>query len=374
MYTGETIQLRPVFQQIADKLNVGLSLTRDEIEYLLKISDRDTRDQLFALARKTRNQHFGNRIFLYGFLYFSTYCRNNCQFCNYRAANTTLSRYRKSPKEILAVATEMADSGVHLIDLTMGEDPELYIEESDSYNDLLQTIAAVQKSTGLPVMISPGALSDKTLTQMAQVGASWFACYQETHNEQHFNYLRRGQDYSSRLAKKLHARSAGMLIEEGILLGTGETIQDLTSSLLWMKENAVDQVRAMTFVAPEDSPIEKAASSTIVPEQIVIAVMRLLMPDSLIPASLDVDGLDGLASRLNAGANVITSIVPPDKGLAGVANLSLDIEDNKRTRNQIEPILKDCQLRAASASGYKKWIENRQKFHLDRKRSMETSF
>lgn len=47
--------------------------------------------------------------------------------------------------------------------------------------------------------------------------------------------------------------------------------------------------------------------------------MRLLFPDKLIPASLDVDGISGLELRLMAGANVVTSIIPPNEGLAGVA-------------------------------------------------------
>ncbi|WP_347488174.1 hypothetical protein [Desulfoscipio sp. XC116] len=30
-----------------------------------------------------REKHFSNQIFLYGFIYFSTWCRNNnCSFCN----------------------------------------------------------------------------------------------------------------------------------------------------------------------------------------------------------------------------------------------------------------------------------------------------
>ena len=46
-------------------------------------------------------------------------------------------------------------------------------------------------------------------------------------------------------------------------------------------------------------------------ELLTIAAMRLAMPDRFIPASLDVDGIAGLERRLRAGANVVTSIVPP---------------------------------------------------------------
>ena len=49
-------------------------------------------------------------------------------------------------------------------------------------------------------------------------------------------------------------------------------------------------------------------------EMVTFATMRLVMPDRLIPASLDIDGIAGLERRLRAGANVVTSIVPPDRG------------------------------------------------------------
>ena len=84
--------------------------------------------------------------------------------------------------------------------------------------------------------------------------------------------------------------------------------------------------------------------------------MRLAMPHALIPASLDVDGLDGLKERLDAGANVVTSIVPPEKGLAGVAHSTLDIEDSRRNLDHILPVLTGCGLEPATAGQYRDWV------------------
>ena len=80
--------------------------------------------------------------------------------------------------------------------------------------------------------------------------------------------------------------------------------------------------------------------------------MRLALPDRLIPASLDVDGLSGLKQRLDAGANVITSLVPPGQGLAGVAQSSLDIEEGNRTAGSARRILEENELRAATLEEY----------------------
>ncbi len=76
----------------------------------------------------------------------------------------------------------------------------------------------------------------------------------------------------------------------------------------------------------------------------MIALMRLVFPGKLIPASLDVEGLAGLKRRLEAGANVVTSIVPPQQGLAGVAQSFLDIDNAHRTTDSVLSVLKNCSL------------------------------
>lgn len=344
------------------------ALGRDEIKFLLGLSDPDQIKQLFKTARQVREAHFGNQVFLYGFLYFSTYCRNACSFCQYRKSNTDLPRYRKTPNQILAAAMEMADTGVHLIDLTMGEDPQFYrpdaMESSNpsgtGFEQIVKIVQIIQKQTRTPVMISAGTLPKKVLSNLSDAGASWYACYQETHSPDLYKQLRPGQDFEKRLRQKAVAKNLGMLVEEGILTGVGETLDDIVGSILWMKDFDVDQARVMTFVPQPDTPMGDIIAQDSLTEQIIIAVMRLALPDRLIPASLDVDGLSGLKARLDAGANVVTSIVPPHKGLAGVANHSLDIDDSRRTLDQIIPVLTSSGLAPASREEYNSWVKKRQ--------------
>jgi len=349
--------------EVLKSLKSHHSAGRDEIKFLLGLTDPEKRALLYKAARDVRSDFFGNRIFLYGFLYFSTHCRNDCNFCQYRKSNTSLIRYRKTEKEILSASMEMARAGVHLIDLTMGEDPDLYSSGELGISRLVNMVRHVRKSTGLPLMISPGTVPDHALKDLADAGATWYACYQETHNKKRYQTLRQGQGFSQRIHKKTNAKHLGMLIEEGILTGVGETLDDLADSILWMKEFGVDQARVMTFVPQPETPMADVIPQNSLKEQVIISVIRLLLPDLLIPASLDVDGLSGLEARLNAGANVVTSIVPPHKGLSGVANQSLDIDESRRTCDVILPVLTSCGLTSASPREYMDWVSNRQEFH-----------
>lgn len=344
---------------LLERLTDGHCAGKYEIKYLLSLTDPRETSLVFKTARKIRARHFGHRIFLYGFLYFSTFCRNDCRFCQYRQSNKIIPRYRKTRSQILAAAREMADAGVHLIDLTMGEDPEIYASNKSGFEQFADMVESVRAETGLPVMISPGALPDTVIAKLAQAGVTWYALYQETHNESLYKILRQGQSFKKRLAKKHLAKHLGMLIEEGILTGVGETPDDLADSIIRMRDFRADQARVMTFVPQEETPMHNTMPQDSLLELLIIAVMRLVLQDRLIPASLDVDGLDGLKARLDAGANVVTSIVPPQKGLAGVANHSLDIEDSRRTLDHILPVVKTCGLEPAEAADYNAWIASR---------------
>ena len=341
-------------------------LSRQEIACLLESCPGQETDSLFKTARQLREKYFDNKIFLYGFVYNSTHCRNNCRFCYYRKDNTQSPRYSKSRTEILDISCKLAESGVHLIDLTMGESISLHENNVDQVQKLGSIISDIKNQTHLPVMVSPGVLPGWALRQMADFGADFYACYQETHNPELFSKLRTGQSFSERLAVKQKAAEFNILIEEGILCGIGETLEDVIDSFYVMKTLNIDQTRVMGFVPQMGTPMENHPMADIKMELIILAVLRLIFPDRLIPASLDVEGVSGLAKRLDAGANVVTSIVPAGKGLAGVAQNSLDIEDSRRTVAQVEKILLSCEdYEIARPDAYKAWIKQRKKDRLN---------
>ncbi|MDR1159220.1 MAG: methylornithine synthase PylB [Syntrophomonadaceae bacterium] len=344
--------------EILKKIWARVELSRPEIEFLLNQRAPQNTDKIFAGARAMRKIFFGSKVFLYGFVYFSTYCRNDCLFCYYRKSNWQPPRYRKSLEQIVETAICLKNSGVHLIDLTMGEDA-FYINHPEK---LINIVKNVKDATGLTIMVSPGLVEAGLIDRLAAAGAEWLALYQETHNELLFNEIRINQDYQKRYQLKKYAQSQGMLVEEGILNGIGNDIMDIVDSLAVMKNLGAAQVRIMTFIPQSGTPMEYKANygrDNSTPEFLTIAVMRLLFPHLLIPASLDIDGLKGLEKRLNSGANVITSIIPPGRGYNGVASAYSDIDEGLRTVEGIQRTLNKCGLEKASAEEYKEWVKSK---------------
>lgn len=346
-------------EAIIEKAAQCRPIAPQDILYLLQLTQPAERELLYQAARMVRQKFFDNKVFLYGFVYFSTYCRNVCTFCYYRKSNSHCQRYRKSSREIADIAGALAESGVHLIDLTMGEDPQYLSNGRAGYRQLIEVVSKVKQQTGLPIMISPGVVPKDILRQLHKAGADWYACYQETHNRELYGRLRLNQEYDERWSVKVFAKTIGMLVEEGLLVGVGDCVQDAVHSLREMSKLGADQVRTMSFVPQPGTPLYSRAAVNTQYELNMIAVMRLLLPDKLIPASLDVEGIHGLKQRLDAGANVVTSIIPPDAGLAGVSQSTLDISEGYRTVQGVTPILQACGLMPATQQEYATWLNER---------------
>jgi methylornithine synthase len=325
-----------------------------EVEQLLALPGPQAAEPLFAAAREQRRRHFGDAVFLYGFVYYSTYCRNSCAFCYYRAENATSPRYRKDVEEVVTICRALADSGVNLLDLTLGEDPWLF--DGDDFSPLIDVVTAVHTATGLPIMVSPGVLPLRALAQLRRVGAVFYAVYQETHTPQLFARLRLGQDFEERAQARRDAHAVGLFVEDGLLTGVGDGPADRARSLLAMQAAGDQQVRVMTLVPQPGTPLAGLAPSGSWHEVLTIAVMRLLMPERLIPASLDVEGIEGLERRLDAGANVVTSLVPPRSGLCGVAHPEFEVEEGLRTVAAVRPRLAELGLGQGSRVEFAAWL------------------
>ncbi len=345
---------RRLLVNILDKAQSGGQLSYQDTLFLLSLEDDEAIKKVMAAARKIRDKYFGNNIFVYGFIYFSTFCQNHCSFCYYRKTNQLSPRYRKSLEEIVDIAVRLAESGIHLIDLTMGEDPEII--RAGKFEILFEMIMRVKDATGLPVMISPGVVPVEVLEKFSNLGVDWYALYQETHNQVLYKKLRVGQSFRERADRRAAALDYGMLVEDGMLLGVGETTGDRAASILNMKDQGVQQARVMSLVPQAQTPMASRKAIPRVQEALSIAVMRIIMPDKLIPASLDVDGIKGLKMRLEAGANVVTSIIPPSASLAGVSQSTLDIDEGLRTVPEVKKILSGMGLRVADSGDYIKWI------------------
>lgn len=327
----------------------GARLSDGDLEKLLAIESEEELEKLYCTARKVRDHFFGNRVFLNCFIYFSTYCKNQCAFCYYNCKND-IKRYRLTREDIKETCKVLKGAGFHMIDLTMGEDP-YYYDKPDRFVELVRT---VKEELDLPIMISPGVMSNETLLKARENGANYFALYQETYDREHYAKLRVGQSFEGRVNARRFAKENGYCVEDGLLTGIGNDIESTVLSLRGMEANNPDMVRVMTFIPQEGTPLEETPQNSNLSELKIIAVLRLLFPDRLIPASLDLEGIDGMVYRLNAGANIVTSILPPNSELDGVANYDRGLEERDRDIKSVILRLESMGMVPASQADFEK--------------------
>lgn len=349
---------------IAERLADGGEATDAELAALITAEGPD-REAVFEAARRVRDREFGKRTFLYGFVYFSTYCRNECSFCYYRRSNG-IERYRKSKDEIVDLARSIRADGINLADLTMGEDPYMI---RNGYENFLDIVSAIRDETGLNIMASPGAVPEAEFPKLRDAGADICACYQETYNRRLFAERRIGQDFDYRMNQKIWPMRCGMLAEDGMMVGIGETVQDRVDTIRRMASMGCDQIRAMTFVPQAGTPMEGSGTVDTVNELLCMAAMRLLRHDAFIPATLDVEGIAGMEARLDAGASTVTSIIPAASHLAGVAQSEMDIEDGHRCADYVTSRLRAMGREPATASDLRREFDRRKRRLADRTRS-----
>jgi methylornithine synthase len=314
----------------------GFQLSDDDLRALLSLESKDELEKLYRTARKVRDHYFGKKVFLNCFIYFSTYCKNQCSFCYYNCKNE-IDRYRLTKEEIKETCRDLKGAGFHMIDLTMGEDPYFY-DDPDRFIELVQI---VKEELNLPIMISPGVIDNSTLLKARKKGANFLALYQETYDVELYHKLRVGQSFEGRINARRFAKEHGYHIEDGILTGVGNSIESTILSLRGMKANNPDMVRVMTFLPQAGTPLAGFKEKSTLSEMKIIAVLRLMFPKCLIPASLDLEGIDGMGARLNAGANIVTSILPPHSKLEGVANYDRTLQERDR---DIKSVIKRLEI------------------------------
>ena len=262
---------------ITDAINrvIDRDYGTQDVEALLTAEGHDL-EELLSAAREVRDRRFGNRVFTYGFAYFSTHCRNDCAFCYYRASNGSTGRYRKGPDEVVDLACRLRDSGVDLIDLTMGEDDHM---RSNGFERFLDLVSRVDEAVDIGIMASPGTVPRELMRPLREAGADWLACYQETYDRGLFERIRPGQSFDVRRDQKTWAHEAGLLSEDGMMVGIGEDPSSRVMSVMEMGSLGCDQVRAMAFVPQRGTPMSSMVP--VVPgssydEILSIATMRMM--------------------------------------------------------------------------------------------------
>lgn len=178
-----------LIDEIIAKAKKEKGLTHREASMLLACDIPEKNEEIYKLARKIKNDYYGNRVVLFAPLYLSNYCVNGCVYCPYHKKNTHIPRKKLTQEEIKQEVIALQDMGHKRLAIESGEDPVNnpieYILES------IKTIYSVKHKNGAirRVNVNIAATSVENYKKLHDVGIGTYVLFQETYNKESYEKL-----------------------------------------------------------------------------------------------------------------------------------------------------------------------------------------
>lgn len=312
-------------QDLIEQLAATHTLNANQLLQLLQADNQSTDELLFSKARKQAQQIFGKQVYLRGLIEFSNYCRNDCLYCGIRRSNLTVSRYRLTAEQILACCQAGYELGLRTFVLQGGED--------FAYDDqkLAGVIAAIKKQhPDCAVTISAGERPATIYRQWFEAGADRYLLRHETADAVHYSRLHPAELALAPRLECLHnLKEIGYQVGTGFMVGSPyQTTANLVQDLLFIKEFQPHMVGIGPFIPHHATPFASFSAGSIPLTLRLLAVLRLLLPQVLLPATtaLNTVAANGHQLGIMAGANVIMPNLSPSD-----VRSKYSLYDNKRS-------------------------------------------
>ncbi|MBR1461715.1 [bacterium] len=175
--------------KILEKAKLGNGLTHREASVLLACDIEEKNEEIYSLAKKIKQEYYGNRIVLFAPLYLSNYCVNGCVYCPYHAKNTHIPRKKMTQEEIKEEVIALQDIGHKRLALETGEDPVNnpieYVLES------IKTIYSINHKNGAirRVNVNIAATTVENYRKLKEAGIGTYILFQETYNKERYERL-----------------------------------------------------------------------------------------------------------------------------------------------------------------------------------------
>lgn len=330
---------------IVEKLRQERTLADDELKYLIETDGHD--EELFKAARQIREYYYGKDVYLRGLIEFSNYCKNNCYYCGIRSGNVNISRYRMDKNEILACCAQGYKLGFRTFVLQSGEDPfytdelicEIISEISNSYPDCAITLSMGEKSYD-------------SYKNFYEAGATRYLLRHEAANPSYYEKLHpNNMKLENRKECLYNLKKIGYQVGCGFMVGAPyQTTEHLIDDLKFLKQFKPEMVGIGPYIVHKDTPFHKFASGSLKQSLRLVAITRLMFPNTLIPATTALGTIhpQGRELGLEAGANVVMPNLSPVK----VRKLYA-LYDNKICTGEEAAECRGCLERRVSQIGYK---------------------
>lgn len=285
--------------EIIKKAQQTHKLNKEEIIALLSTNSFD--QELYKAADEVRQKFVGDCVHLRGLIEFSNICKQNCLYCGLRRDNNTISRYRLTPEEIIDFAQKAKSYGYKTVVMQSGEDSFFTTEK-------LVPIVKEVKKLDLAITLSIGERTFEEYKQLKEAGADRFLIRIETTDQKLYKEFHPNMDFQNRLECLKSLKDLCYEVGTGCLVGLpGQTLESLADDILFFKEIEADMIGIGPFIPNPETPLKDSEGGSFEMARKIMAIIRLLLPDTNIPATTAMETLNpnGRILALQSGANVV---------------------------------------------------------------------
>ena len=280
---------RALIEEILAKAEEGKGISHREAAVLIEVEDKEIEERIFAIARKLKEQIYGNRIVMFAPLYLSNHCVNGCVYCPYHAKNKTIPRRKLTQEEIRREVIALQDMGHKRLALETGEHPKLspieYVLES------IDTIYSIHHKNGAirRVNVNIAATTVENYTKLKDAGIGTYILFEETYDRATYEALHPTGPKSD-WAYHTEAMDRAMLggiddVGVGALFGLSNYRYDVVGILMHAEHLearfgvgphtiSVPRIRPADDIAPKDFP--NAVTDEVFRR--IVAVLRIAVP------------------------------------------------------------------------------------------------
>ncbi|MDR2729697.1 MAG: [FeFe] hydrogenase H-cluster radical SAM maturase HydE [Treponema sp.] len=303
----------------------GLFKNKDLPDAQLKeiIESGECEQELFEKAAGIRKSYYGTDIYVRGLIEFTNYRRNNCYYRGIRRDNQKVKRYRLGKDEILSCCGQGHELGYRTFVLQGGEDPAF----SDEL--ICDIVSEIKKSCpDCAVTLSLGEKSCESYNAYFDAGADRYLLRHETANARHYRALHPGSMSLENRKKCLRdLKKIGYDAGSGFMVGSPyQTTECLIEDLRFLQELQPDMIGIGPYISHQNTPFHDQKNGDLRLCLRLIAVLRVMFPDTLLPATTALGSINAKGRELGlmAGANVVM----PNLSSVGVRK-QYELYDNK---------------------------------------------
>ncbi len=285
-------------------------VSREELEYILTTDDKEFVERLRDTAREVATAAYGKRIFMRGLIELSSHCKNDCLYCGLRRSNKTAVRYRLSDEQIYECCETGYRLGFRTFVMQGGEDGWF---DDKRMCRIVGTVR--ERFPDCAITLSLGERSRESYQALFDAGANRYLLRHETASPEHYARLHPSEmSWQNRIDCLYALKEIGYQVGCGFMVGSPyQTIDTLYADLLFLRQFQPQMVGIGPFISAHDTPFAGEPNGKVSDTLRLLAVIRLLLPDVLLPATTALGTLhpQGRELGIQFGANVVMPNLSP---------------------------------------------------------------